>query len=478
LVLKKIYSDFRNLKRGVIVIDLNSILKQIEPSKDEKTKVKDLSRQLIKIINQIAHEKGIKAEAVLLGSVAKGTWLAGKGDIDIFIKFPIKSSLEELKTQGLELGKKCIQLVDGNAEERYASHPYVTGTLEGYQVDFVPCYDINSSHELKSAVDRTILHTEYIIKNLQPIQTKEVLLLKRFMEMVGTYGSEFKVGGFSGYLLELLILNYKSFHEVLIAAANEWKPGYKIDLEKYGTTDLFEDSLVVVDPVDKNRNVAAALTLQKMAEFTLAARNFLENPGESYFYPPNLQVNKTELRSDFSNRDTKTIIIAFSAPKIPSDALHPQIIKTKKSLVKVIENEDFSVLGSDSWTDEEKTVVILLEMATWNVSLLKKHVGPKVWDRENGKKFNDKHHEAWIEGDQWMILVERSYTNVESLIQGILTPHGIRRLRVGKHLKGEILKNCQLIDVMDLLVAEYVDEQLLEFLHHYLYKNEFIKRPT
>jgi tRNA nucleotidyltransferase (CCA-adding enzyme) len=458
------------------VIDLDSILNQIEPSKDEKIKVNDLSRQLIKIINQMAHEKGIKAEAVLLGSVAKDTWLAGKGDIDIFIKFPISTSPEEIKTQGLELGYKCIKIVDGTAEEHYASHPYVTGTLKGYQVDFVPCYDINSSHELKSAVDRTILHTEYIIKNLLPSQTNEVLLLKRFMEMVNTYGSESKVGGFSGYLSELLVLRYKSFQGVLIAAANEWKPGYKIDLEEYGTSDLFEDHLVVVDPVDKNRNVAAALTLQKMAEFTLAARNFLENPRESYFYPPNLKVNKADLRSEFSNRGTKTIILAFSAPKIPSDALHPQIKKTQKSLVKIMENEDFSVLGSDSWTEEEKTVVILLEMATWNVPLLKKHGGPKVWDHENGKKFNEKHPEAWIEKDQWMTLVERSHTNAESLIQGILTPRGIRRLRVGKHLKEEILKNYQYTDVLDLLVAEDVDEQFLEFLHHYLYKNEFFNR--
>ena len=133
-------------------------------------------------------------------------------------------------------------------------------------------------------------------------------------------------------------------------------------------------------------------------------------------------------------------------------------------------------MGSDSWTDEEKTVIILLEMATWSVSLLKKHLGPKVWDYENGKKFNEKHPEAWIEGDQWMTLVERSYNNTKSLIQGLLTPRGLRRLRVGKHLKKEILKNYQLIDVLDLLVAEDVNEQFLEFLHHYLYKNEFIKR--
>ena len=457
------------------MIEFDSIINEIKPSKGEKTKVNELSSKLIEIINQMAQDKGFEAEAVLLGSVAKGTWMAGKGDIDIFIKFPMSTSLQDLKIQGLMLGKKSIEILEGNEEERYASHPYVTGHLKGYQVDLVPCYDVDSSQELKSAVDRTILHTKYIIKNLLPSQIKEVLLLKRFMEMLGTYGSEFKVGGFSGYLIELLILKYKSFIEVLLAASNDWKPGYKIDLEEYGTNDLFEDPLVVVDPVDKNRNVAAALTLQKMAEFVVGARNFLENPKESYFYPPKIQVNKIDLMSDFNNRGTKTIIITFSAPKIPSDALHPQIEKTRKSIVKILGNEDFSVMGSDSWTNEDKIVLILLEMATWNISLLKKHLGPVVWDSENGKSFIEKHPAAWIEGDRWMTLVEHSYTNVESMIQRILNPNGIRRLKVGKHLKDEILNNFQLIDVMDMLNAD-VDEKVLEFLHHYLYKNEFLIR--
>ncbi len=46
--------------------------------------------------------------------------------------------------------------MDGMSEERYASHPYVTGYIEGYYVDFVPCYNIKDSEELKSAVDRTL----------------------------------------------------------------------------------------------------------------------------------------------------------------------------------------------------------------------------------------------------------------------------------------------------------------------------------
>ncbi len=109
------------------------------------------------------------------------------------------------------------------------------GFIEGFDVDFVPCYTIKNAEELKSAVDRTILHTEYVKKNLKPEQRNEVLLLKKFMESIHTYGAEFKVGGFSGYLCELLIINYGTFIEVLEAASEKWRPKTVIDIEKYGT---------------------------------------------------------------------------------------------------------------------------------------------------------------------------------------------------------------------------------------------------
>jgi len=462
------------------LIDFKSILDDIEPSKEEELKVRDLSLKLMEIINHDAHESGIDAEAVLLGSVAKNTWISTGDkddlDIDIFIKFPLTTSLDDLKVHGLELARKCIEIMGGTHEERYASHPYLTGDIESYPVDFVPCYDIKDSSELKSAVDRTLLHTLYVLTNLKPNQTHEVRLLKRFMKMVGTYGSESKVGGFSGYLCELLVIHYGSFLEVLKGAFHQWKPGYQIDLMNYGTSHLFKDPLVMVDPTDENRNVSAALTLQKMAEFRVAAGNFLENPEKSYFYPKKIQYNRETLRDEFKNRNTHSVILAFPTPDIPADALHPQIQKTEKSLVKILENDDFKVMGSDYWTDENKTALILLEMDTWQLTPFQRHSGPTVWDHQNSERFLNKHPESWIEGDQWVTLIPRQYQDAESLIQGTLTLRGIKKLRVGKHLKKKILEKYSLVDVLDLLIAQDADEDILKFLHCYLHKNELLIR--
>jgi len=73
----------------------------------------------------------------------------------------------------LKLDIKTIEKMDGSAEERYASHPYVNRDIfKDIYVDFVPCYDIQSYEELKSAVDRTLLHTEYVKANLKLEQGK------------------------------------------------------------------------------------------------------------------------------------------------------------------------------------------------------------------------------------------------------------------------------------------------------------------
>ena len=109
------------------------------------------------------------------------------------------------------------------------------------------------------------------------------MLLKKFMESVGTYGSEFKVGGFSGYLCEMMIFSYGSFIDTLKDAANNWKHGYSFDLEDHGTSKLFNDPMVAVDPVDKNRNVAAALTLQKMSEFVVSSWKLLKQSNRRIF---------------------------------------------------------------------------------------------------------------------------------------------------------------------------------------------------
>jgi len=452
-------------------IDYQKILSKIKPSKREYHEVNELAVNLISIINDIAPNYDIDAKAVLVGSVAKDTWLAGKADIDIFIEFPLNTKESELKDKGLFLGHECIKKMQGEYELRYASHPYVTGLINGFEIDFVPCYSIEDSSKLKSAVDRTILHTEYVKKNLEEKQKDDVILLKKFMSSIDTYGSEFKVGGFAGYLCELLVLYYGSFNQVLKAASEYWHYGYIIDLEKFNTGSSFSAPLVVVDPVDKNRNVAAALTTQKMAEFIVASRNFLENPKEEFFSKKIIRYDAKSIKKKFNDRGTKTLLLVFKPPEIPADAVFPQLKKTETSLKKIIERAEFQVYGSSYWTNQTNLAIILLEMLVWELPKIKKHTGPYIWSRKHQKRFLDKYgSNAWIEKDQWMVNIERDYCDVELLLRDILSPEKIYLLKSGKHVKKEILNHTEIVDVKHFITSREVDDSLLKFLYEYLNK--------
>ena len=340
-------------------MDYKQILNEIKPSKEESREILKTSDKLISYLNEVCKDEGITAHASLVGSVAKKTYLSGKSDIDIFISFPLDVDVAQLKKTGLYLGYKCSDYFNGDASEHYASHPYVTSQINGFEVDFVPCYKIEDGSQLKSAVDRTILHTKYIKSHLEQDQNEEVLLLKRFMDMTGTYGSEFKVGGFAGYLCELLILKYGTFENTL-KEASKWRYGHTVDLEGYGTAALFNDPLIVIDPTDMNRNVGAALRLDKMAEFIQSARNYLaSNNKKEYFYPVANKFAKDEILEEFQKRGSDVIAVKFNIPDIPLDTLHPQLRKTTESLAEKLNDEDFSVYQSDYWSDEENTAVLL-----------------------------------------------------------------------------------------------------------------------
>lgn len=454
-------------------MDYNLILKDIKPSLEEKEEINNVSNRLIDFLQYTCDNENIDAKVTLVGSVAKNTALKGKSDIDIFIAFPLDTDKKYLKEKGLYLAHKCSDEFNGVASHHFASHPYVTADIEGFEVDMVPCYEIEDGSQLKSAVDRTILHTRYVKANLSDGQEDEVLLLKRFMAMTGTYGSEFKVGGFAGYLCELLIIHYETFENTLKAAI-KWKHGESIDLKDYGTSKLFKDPLIVIDPTDMNRNVGAALRLDKMAEFIQSARNYLDSQNKhDYFYPLNRKLNKNDILDEFDKRNGEIITISFDIPDIPLDTLHPQLRKTCEALERKLNDEEFNVFKADYWSDEKSTAVILLEMASSHLNNVRINKGPKVFINQACKNFANKYgnENCYIQGDFLVHTQKREFTYVGDLINHIFTAEHIGLIKVGKNLKKTLIETHKFITF-----DEIDDSEFLEFLDDFLNPGQHLIR--
>ena len=207
---------------------LNEVLKEITPKSGEKKNLVSLAKGAVYIAKKESAK--FKGKPMLAGSLTRDTWLPGKKEFDVFILFPPKLDVKKMEKFGLEIGKNVIKKMNGTFVIEYAQHPYVSGNVQGARIDIVPAFEIKSTKELKSAVDRTPFHVRYIEKRLSKKSAKEVRLLKQFCNANGLYGADAKTEGFSGYVCELLIVKYKKFMEVL-ENASEWEPGAVIDLE-------------------------------------------------------------------------------------------------------------------------------------------------------------------------------------------------------------------------------------------------------
>ena len=400
----------------------NEVIERIRPDEAERARVKAVTDRIINMINQNALEQGIDAHAISVGSTARNTWVRGETDIDIFIMFPEDMSEEDLKDNGLALAKS----ISDRYEERYASHPYIHAYFydsEGrtdYEVDLVPCFALKNASALKSAVDRTPFHKGYIMERIQGLED-DVLLLKLFMMCLDIYGSELRRKGFSGYLCELLILNYSSFVELLLNAS-WWRYGEKIDLEgksKYRG----EDPLIVIDPVDRNRNVAAAVSEYSFCRFIDAAREFLAQPLMSFFLPRVADpMRAEEFAKRVSKRGTEFVMVLFEAPEVVEDILFPQLRKAELSITNMIERDGFKVYGSNVAVEGGKAF-LLFELLIWSLPRLKKHMGPPVTSKYHSEQFKNIYastHPIFIEDGRYVVEVERRYTDVVSLLKNEL----------------------------------------------------------
>ena len=455
-------------------MDYEQILKDIKPTEKEQQDIDAMSDRIVNYLTETCKKEDIDAKISVVGSVAKHTALKGKSDIDVFMAFSLDVDLDTLKDKGLYLAHNCSDAFDGKASHHFASHPYVTTDIDGYEVDLVPCYEIEDGSQLKSAVDRTILHTRYVKANLTDEGCDEVLLLKKFMDMTGTYGSEFKVGGFAGYLCELLIIKYGSFEETLKAACM-WQYGHVIDLEGYATSSQFDDPLIVIDPTDKNRNVAAALRLNKCCEFIQSARNYLASDNKKdYFYPLNKSLDKEAILDELKKRGSDFIAIKFDIPEMPLDTLHPQLKMTASSLAEKVNNEEFNVFSSSYSSNEIDSAVILLEMASSKLNDIKINKGPKIFLNKACNNFTNKYgpENCHVMDDFLVHAQKREFSDAVKFIESIFTDKNIRKIKVGKNLRNTIINSYKFISVDDLAS----DEFYLQFLDDFLNPGQYIVR--
>ena len=452
------------------------VLKRVNPSESEQKRILSLAKKLTEKVREAAKEKGVKAEIRVEGSVAKNTWLRDCPEIDVFMQLPTTTPKEAFGTVCLEIAKKAT--TGYKQIERFAEHPYLEAIVDNVWVNIVPCYMVKRG-EWISATDRTPFHTDYVKPLLDEQMGKEVRLLKRFMKGVGVYGAEIKIGGFSGYLCELLVLNYGSFVEVLMAAGN-WKERIVIDYEGHyerreDIKKIFEEPLVIVDPVDKGRNVAAAVRKEKLNEFIAASRAFLKKPDLKFFYPPETKaLDATELVNKINARGATIVFVRFEGVTAVPDVLWGQLYRSQRALRKMIRQHDFNVLRDDVWSNEKNLNTFIFEVENRFLPNMKRHLGPPLRKMLECENFLRKHLGAdstvsgpRVDEGRWVVDVKRNHTDIVNLLKEKLGDGG-RSVGVAKLVSKTVADSLEVLvnDEALKLYSAYPD--FAKFLTEYL----------
>jgi len=429
------------------------VLERVTPKAEERSRIETLAKDLEKKVASAARASGVEAKVRLEGSVAKDTWLSGEPDIDIFMRLPTTIPRQALGDLALKIARKATE--GARHVKRFAEHPYLEAFIDNVRVNIVPCYDTKPGEWL-SATDRTPYHTNYANEHLSQEMRRETRLLKKFMKGIGVYGAEIKVGGFSGYLCELLIIHHRSFLNVLKTFA-QFDKRLIIDMENYyeGRRDeldlLFREPLVIVDPVDMGRNVASAVQPQKLYTFVAAARAFLEKPSLKFFYPPETKALPIdELRDKLDKLGSALIFLVFNSPRAVPDVLWGQLYKSQRAIMQLLEKSEFNPLRYAVWSNEEDLSVFIFELESRFLPSVKKHSGPPLEKHDNCRDFLSKYAAnpnvvsgPYIEDGRWFVEIKRKYTDVVALLYERLSDGG-RSLGIAKEIANALSRGFKI----------------------------------
>jgi tRNA nucleotidyltransferase (CCA-adding enzyme) len=387
---------------------LDQVKKFTIPTPKEQEMMKKLSESSLQLVKKQAAKFPDVVGVELGGSYAKGTWLQGEVDLDIFVKLKKETDEKTFESVGRKIGFDALKKFKPYV--RYSDHPYVEASVQGTLVNVVPCYDVEAG-QWRSAADRSSFHTKFILESLDQTKKDEVRLLKKFLTAIGIYGAEIAKEGFGGYVAEVLVLHYGGFLGVLEAASN-FAPNQIIG----NPAKKFDTPLVIIDPIDSNRNLGTAISAESVGRFVLAARSFLKKPSLSFFKPKPLYPNKKNLDN--------TIIIKFNYKARSADIIWGQVKRATTAISGQLELAGFDVLRKSSVTDEKSEAAMIFLLRSPKIEKFMIKNGPEVSRRKESENFiakNYKNKLLWVEeSGKILSLKDRPFYDVKLFLKHLL----------------------------------------------------------
>ena len=391
------------------------ILNLIKPNKKEEEELLKLIYKFLgKIITPL---RKVNAKPIIGGSFAKGTWLKGDHDIDIFVLFKDDENCSNILEKILIKSFKKVERIHG-------SRDYFQIVFDNINFEIVPVFDIKNSSEARNVTDVSVLHSRWVRENTDEKLKDSIRLTKQFCKAQGVYGAETYIKGFSGYVLEILTIYYGGFNN-LLKGALKWEDYQTIDIVKYGSV-LNADKysiLNVIDPVQPNRNIAAALSKEKLIKFKKSCSGYLSQPNKKFFVINELTLN------DFNKFD---ILIEAFGLQGSRDIVGTKLLKAYERIFSRLSDEGFDV-KENGWYWDGKAY-FYFNVANKKLDKQVIHYGPPLSKKEHVEVFKRKYKGYKISesGDKLFVMLPRKYFKLKDFIHYLIKDDFYIKTKVSK----------------------------------------------
>lgn len=404
---------------------LKDIRKKLAPEKDFFKKVDEV----ITKINEILKSENVNAICVAGGSVAKGTLIKDDYDADLFVRF----DYDTYKTRDISGELEKILKIFGKKYNRvHGSRDYFQIKIGKLTYEFVPVLKVEDYTKANNVTDMSPLHVGWVKSHATPKILEDIRLAKQFCKANELYGAESFIAGFSGHILDIMTIHYGSFMNLLEASV-DWEDKEKIDVEHHLNDPLNElnsvklDSpMMVVDPIQPERNASAALGYEKFELFKKKANQFLTKPSETFFIKKKFNINSIKNKKI---PDSKLFVLKAEAEEGKTDIIGAKLMKAHNFIKGELERNDFIILESNWNWDKKNECYFYYFLKDEKLSSIVEKKGPPIKSTEDAKRFQAKHETIYVKNNRMFSKIKRKYTTPLKLIDDLIK---------GEYVKGKV----------------------------------------
>lgn len=408
-------------------------LKKITPNSDELLHISKSTEIVTSYLNSASSKFAV--DVVAGGSTAKGTFLKGNFDIDIFVRFKTdEKNLSDILELMLE---DFIQKNDLVLERVHGSRDYFNFEFNDLFFEIVPVKYVEDISLADNVTDMSPLHVFWVKEHLTDDLRNDIRLAKQFCKSIGVYGAESFINGFSGHVLDILVIYYGGFIPFL-ESVSSWKSTMVIDPENKHS-DVFKElnksklvsPLIVIDPIDPQRNAAAAVSVEKYSRFIKFAKEFLSNPSDNYFIIPKFNLDSLiQRKSDEEN----LFVIDVVPNEGKKDIVITKVLKIFEHVSRHLELNGFTVKFSD-WFIGDNSCKLYFFIDKKELSKTYERRGPPIKNIEAVESFSKVHNSPFEKDGYLWVVLDREFTDADICLKDIISSDFVKERSLSVSLK-------------------------------------------